>query len=142
MSGLVKSVQLWLKQQQDADFLRSLPSYGWADLGGEKGDLMQIASGHSCVRERMRAMAAAYGLEPSDLSKDHWREVDMARACATCPSTRACKRWLKGPNFELADAGFCPNKAHFCELSGTDLDALEAEEDAAAAKREERLHYL
>ncbi len=142
MSGLVKSVKRWLKQQQDADFLRTLPACGWADLGADKGDMMQITSGPSCVRERMRAMAAAYGLEPSALSSEHWREVDMARACATCRSTRACKRWLKGPNLDIAEAGFCPNKAHFSELSGTDLAALQAEQNTAAAKREERLHYV
>ena len=142
MSGPVKTVKRWLKQQKDADFLRKMPAQGWADLGADKGDFMQIASGPSCVTERMRAMAAAYGLEPSDLGKERWRQVDMARACATCPSTRACTRWLKGPNLNIAQAGFCPNKAHFSELSGTDLDAVEAEEKAAAAKRQDRLHYL
>ncbi|MEM8686067.1 MAG: DUF6455 family protein [Pseudomonadota bacterium] len=142
MSGLVRSVKLWLKQQQDADFLKSMPSYGWADLGADRGDLLQMASGASNIAERMHAMAAAYGLQPSDISKEHWREVDMARACAACAQTRACKRWLKGPNLTLSHAGFCPNQAHFAELSGTDLDALEAEETAAAEKREARLHYL
>ena len=142
MTGPVKAVKRWFRQQKDADYLSGLTTPGWADLGADKRDFQQIASGPSCVRERMRAMAAAYGLEPSDISREHWREVDMARACATCPATRACKRWLKGPNLEIAQAGFCPNRHHFSELSGTDLDALEAEETEAAAKREERLHYL
>lgn len=142
MTGPVKALKRWYRQQQDAAYLTNMSAPAWADLGASKGDLLEIAKGPSCVGERMRAMAAAYGLEPQDLSEERWRQVDMARACTNCSETRKCKRWLKGPNLDLSQAGFCPNKAHFSELSGTDQSPLEAEDRAAAQNKEKRLHHV
>ncbi len=142
MTGPVKALKEWFKQQQDAAYLTNMSAPAWADLGASKADFMQIASGPSCVGERMAAMAEAYGLDPADLREERWRQVDMARACTNCSATRQCKRWLKGPNLELAEAGFCPNKEHFSELSGIDQSDLEAKDKAASAGKDERLHYL
>ncbi|NNF76961.1 MAG: hypothetical protein HKN05_02930 [Rhizobiales bacterium] len=142
MTGPAKALKRWFRQQRDAAYLTNMSAPAWADIGASKGDLLQIAKGPSCVGERMQAMAAAYGLKPADLSKERWRQIDMARACANCTASRQCKRWLKGPNLELAQAGFCPNKSHFSELSGKDQEALEAEEASARANKDERLHHL
>ncbi|MCP5083583.1 MAG: hypothetical protein GY948_17995 [Alphaproteobacteria bacterium] len=142
MTGPATALKRWFRQQRDAAYLTNMSALAWADVGASKGDLLQIAKGPTCVGERMQAMAAAYGLEPADLAGERWRQLDMARACSNCSESRQCKRWLKGPDLDLAQAGFCPNKSHFSELSGKDQDALEAEDKSASQAKDERLHYL
>ena len=142
MSGPVKAMKQWFRQQRDAAYLSNMSAPDWADIGASKGDLLQSVKGPSCVGERMQAMAAAYGLSPAGLTQGRWGHVDMARACANCSATKQCKRWLKGPNLELAHAGFCPNASNFSELSGKDQKAIEAADKASARGKNRRLHYL
>ncbi len=142
MTGPVKALRHWLKRQRDTAFLSNLAAPAWSDLGASRDDLLQIASGPSGIGKRMQAMAAAYGIDQPALSEERWRQVDMARACAHCNAQRQCKSWLKGPDQDAATARFCPNRAHFAELSGTDVQSLDAKAKNASCDEDQRLHYL
>ena len=142
MTGPVKAFKHWFRRQRDAAFLSNLAAPAWSDIGASRDDLLQIASGPSGIGKRMQAMAAAYGIDQQALGQERWRHVDMARACSHCSAQRQCKSWLKGLDPDAATASFCPNRAHFAELSGTNVQALDAKAKAAACDEDQKLHYL
>ncbi len=142
MTGPVKALKHWFRRQRDAAFLSNLAAPAWSDIGASRDDLLQIANGPSGIGKRMQAMAAAYGIDQQALGEERWRHVDMARACSHCSAQRQCKSWLKGPDPDATTADFCPNRAHFAELSGTDVQTLDAQARLARRGDDEGLHYL
>ncbi len=142
MTGPVKALKHWFRRQRDAAFLSNLAAPAWSDIGASRDDLLQIANGPSGIGKRMQAMAAAYGIDQQTLGEERWRHVDMARACSHCGAQRQCKSWLKGPDPDATTADFCPNRAHFAELRGTDVQTLDAKAKLARRGDDQGLHYL
>ena len=119
MTSILKQVQRALNQRRNSQFLFALHPSQQADTGVSPSDLQSLAFGPSDTRERMEAMAGAHGLAPDALNREHWREVDMARACTHCGERRVCTKWLSGKRQDLAASDFCPNAAQFAELAKT-----------------------
>lgn len=117
MSSILKRVRRMLDQRRDSQFLFALNSAERSDVGISSTDLKSLASCPSDTRARMEAMAGAHGLAPEVLSHEHWREVDMARACGHCGERRVCSKWLAGKRGDLAASDFCPNAPQFAELA-------------------------
>ena len=117
MTSISKRVHRMLNQRRDNQFLFALNSAEHSDVGISSTDLQSLASCPSDTRARMEAMAAAHGLAPDALSREHWREVDMARACGHCGKRRVCSKWLAGKRGDLSASDFCPNAPQFAELA-------------------------
>ena len=117
MTSVLKRVRRMLNQHRDGQFLFALNSSQQSDVGISSTDLQSLASCPSDTRARMEAMAGAHGLAPDALSREHWREVDMARACGHCGRRRVCSKWLAGKRDDLSASDFCPNAPHFAELA-------------------------
>ena len=117
MTSVLKRVRRMLDQRRDSQFLFALNSAEQSDVGISSTDLQSLSSGPADTRDRMEAMAEAHGLAPGILSREHWREVDMARACGHCGQRRVCSKWLAGKRGDLAPGDFCPNAPHFSELA-------------------------
>lgn len=117
MTSIIKRLRRMLNQNRDRQFLLALDSSQQSDVGISSTDLQSMASCPSDTRARMEAMARAHGLAPDVLSREHWREVDMARACGHCGQRRVCSNWLAGKRGDLAAGDFCPNAPQFAELA-------------------------
>ena len=116
MMSVLKRVHRMLDQRSDARFLSTLNPSQQTEVGISATDLGSLTSGPADTRARMEAMAAAHGLVQEDLGREHWREVDMARACGHCGQRRVCAKWLAGKRQDLSVSDFCPNAAHFADL--------------------------
>lgn len=117
MTSVVKRVRRMLNQRRDSQFLLALDSSQQSDVGISSTDLQSLASCPADTRARMEAMAKAHGLAQDALNREHWREVDMARACGHCGRRRVCSKWLAGKRGDLSANDFCPNAPHFAELA-------------------------
>ena len=117
MTSVLKRVRRMLNQRRDGQFLFALNSSQQSDVGISSTDLQSLSSCPTDTRDRMEAMAEAHGLEQEALSREHWREVDMARACGHCGQRRVCGKWLAGKRGDLSASDFCPNAPHFAELA-------------------------
>lgn len=117
MTTILKRVRRMLDQRRDSQFLFALNSSQQSDVGISSTDLQSLASGPADTRARMEAMAKTHGLAPEALSREHWREVDMARACGHCGERRVCNKWLAGKRGDLTAGDFCPNAPQFAELA-------------------------
>ncbi len=117
MTSVLKRVRRMLDQRRDGQFLVALNSAQQSDVGVSPTDLQSLSSGPADIRARMEAMAEAHGLAPDALSREHWREVDMARACGHCGQRGVCAKWLAGKRSDLSAGDFCPNAPQFAELA-------------------------
>lgn len=114
--SVLQNLHHWVVNQKDRQFADQMTASDNADLGLSKTDLQDLLAAPRGTRGRMEAMARTYGLQSERLGDDHWREVDMARACGTCEATSQCKRWLKQGDAYGPAAEFCPNAKHYLEL--------------------------
>ena len=133
MSTLIARIQKWLREQQDRQYLAQSGSREIADLGISTTDLETLAASPGDTRQRMEAMAKAHGLDADLLDSEHWRQVDMARACGQCGDREQCRRWLGGKDVDTPPSEFCPNARHFAELAlkgGVSTMALESARDS------------
>ncbi len=119
MTSIVKRVRRMLDQRRDSQFLFALNSAEQPGVGISSTDLQSLSSAPTDTRDRMEAMAEAHGLAPDALNREHWREVDMARACGHCGQRRVCSKWLAGKRGDLSASDFCPNASQFAELAKT-----------------------
>lgn len=90
-----------------------------ADLGLAPDDARTLMRARPTVGTQTAAMAERLGLTQDDLQKEHWRAVDMARACAQCDSANHCARFLAGKKTTFTIEA-CPNFDLFVELATED----------------------
>ncbi len=119
VTSILKRVRRALSQHRDRQFLLALDGSQQSDVGVSSTDLHSLASRPADTRERMEAMARAHGLAPEMLGREHWRQVDMARACGHCGQRGVCRKWLTGKRRDLAARDFCPNAPQFEELANS-----------------------
>ncbi len=100
-----------------------------ADLGLSRRDLALLQSGTPGARQRMEAMAAQFGLSPSDINADRGAAIDAAKACAQCGEAKACMAALR-LDAVMPEAN-CPNTGLYRALSF--LDAARDTEARAGA---------
>ena len=106
----------WFSTDQDRDFIDNIKPWQEADLGRSRHDLSDLSKAPCDTRQKMEAMAAVFGLSPADISREHWREVDIARACGHCSNRRECSRFLRdGGSLDKARK-FCPNYHYYEEM--------------------------
>jgi hypothetical protein len=114
MAGLLQWVGKWF---QDRQYLQCLSDVQLPDIGISRADLMAAMAAPKDTPERMQSMAAAHGLPRDAVDKEHWRSLDIARACGQCRERAICKRWLNGQEGKIGADAFCPNAKHYAELA-------------------------
>ncbi len=117
MAGLFQWVRKWLQDQQERQYLQGMSGVELMDCGISRADLMTAMAAPKDTRARMQSMTAAYGLPRDALDKEHWRALDMARACGQCRERAMCKRWLNSREESFGADAFCPNAKHYAELA-------------------------
>ena len=117
MAGLFQWLGKWLQDQQERQFLQGMSGLELMDCGLSRADLMTALAAPKDTRVRMQSMAATHGLPRDALDKEHWRALDMARACGQCRERALCKRWLNGQEDDIGADAFCPNVKHYAELA-------------------------
>ncbi len=117
MAGLFQWLGKWLQDQQERQYLQGMSGVELMDCGLSRADLMTALAAPKDTRSRMLSMAAAHGLSRDALDKEHWRALDMARACGQCPERAICKRWLNGKEDDIGADEFCLNAKHYAELA-------------------------
>ena len=117
MSGLLKRMRRWLRDEQDRQYLSQVGDQALMDCGVSRADFLTAIDAPKDTRSRMDAMAKAHGLPADAIDSEHWRALDMARACSQCGDRPMCKRWLNGQEDEVGANAFCPNAEHFAELA-------------------------
>lgn len=88
------------------------------DLGVTRDQAVLLASMPADVPERLRAMAAIFGLPEADLQRDHATWLELTETCAVCGARPACQRMLEREHVfegsvQPGDVGFCPNAANY-----------------------------
>ena len=117
MTGLSHWVGRWLQKHQERQYLHRLTDLELKDAGLSRADFMTALAAPADTRQRMLSMAAAYGLPGVALDNEHWRALDIARACGQCGERAKCRRWLTGLEQNYDPATFCPNAEHYKELA-------------------------
>ncbi len=117
MRGLLQRVGKWLRDNQERQYLQGLSNVELMDCGYSRADMMTALAAPKDTRQRMQSMATAYGLPPDALNKEHWRAMDIARACGQCRERAMCRRWLNGQQTDVSADEFCPNAEHFAEMA-------------------------
>lgn len=95
-----------------------------ADLGVTRDQALTLATMPQDVPERLRAMAAIFGLSEDDLHRDHATWLEITETCASCGARPACKRKLEREAvFEGSvlpdEVAFCPNARTYKALAPT-----------------------
>lgn len=95
-----------------------------ADLGVTRDQALALATMPADVPERLRAMAAIFGLSEADLHRDHATWLEVTETCASCGARPACKRKLEREAvFEGSvlpdEVAFCPNARTYKALAET-----------------------
>ncbi len=86
-----------------------------ADLAITSDDIATFAQARPGVRNQMEAMAANFGLTGKDIDAQHWRALEIVRACSTCKRAKDCKAFLAGRDGAF-DPYDCPNASHYATL--------------------------
>ena len=142
MTGLLQWVGKWLQENQERQYLHGLGSAELMDVGISRPDFMTALAAPEDPRERMLSMAAAYGLPSAAVDRDHWRALDIARACAQCRERVTCKRWLNGLEENIEASAFCPNADHYNELALSYGVKKAAHAKPQGRQRKERLWHI
>ena len=87
-----------------------------ADLGLSRDDALTFLRARPGVSQQSADMAARLGLTEADIQKEHWRAVDIARACSQCKSSKSCANFLSGRQSDFTIEA-CPNFDRFVELA-------------------------
>lgn len=116
MLDIISNFRGWLQRRQDLRYLSQLDGPGLSDLGICRSDALEFANAPGDVKQRMEQMAEAHGLSPEVIWEQHWRHLDMARACSHCGSRAECKSWLRHDTEGRGKSEFCPNETHFMDL--------------------------
>ncbi len=98
--------------------VEALSEHELDDLGMTRDQVRRFVQMPADIADRVKHMAAIFGLSEADLHKDHEAYVALLETCGTCQDRRACSRVLG-----LGDAAR-PEMCSFC---------LNAESFASAA---------
>lgn len=84
------------------------------DLGVTRDQALTLATMPRDVPQRLRTMAAIFGLTEDDLHRDHATWLEVTETCANCGARPACRRMLdREAVFEGSvlpgEVAFCPN---------------------------------
>ena len=116
MKMLARKIQQMLERGRDRQFIVGLTAADYADAGISESDRGWISNAPSDTRERMEAMASSLGLDPSAISRDRWRELEMGQACSQCGDVRTCRKYLAGKPVSEGPNTFCPNFQRFQDM--------------------------
>ena len=116
MKTIARKIQQMLESGRDRQFIVGLNPAGIADTGISESDRGWIANAPADTRERMEAMATSLGLDPAEIGRDRWRELEMGQACSQCADVRTCRKFLAGKPVSEGPNTFCPNFQRFQDM--------------------------
>lgn len=116
VATLFEKLEGWLSRNGEKDFIARNGRMLEADLAIARSELAELPSAPCDTRRKMEAMAAVFGLSPGAISKERWRQLDLARTCGHCDNRRECARFLSQGGTADEAVRFCPNAHHYLEL--------------------------
>ena len=87
-----------------------------ADLGLSRADLEGLRAGTPGAQERIRAMAADFGVTPETLAANRHLSLHLAEICGHCSAAQTCQKVLKTGAALPHDE--CPNASIYEALKG------------------------
>lgn len=116
MKTIVKRIASMLGQNKDRQFILGLSGAELTDTGLSPSDRDWMTGAPADTRERMEAMARALGVDPAQIGRDRWREMEMGQACSQCSDVRTCRKFLDAKPVSEGPNTFCPNFQRFQNL--------------------------
>jgi hypothetical protein len=116
MKTLARKIRRMLDRGRDQQFIMALGGADLSDAGIGRADRYWITNAPADTRERMEAMARSLGLDPAEIGRDRWRELEMGQACSQCSDVRACRKHLDGKPVNEGPNTFCPNFQRFQDM--------------------------
>lgn len=114
MRLVTKFIERVLSKERKNREIQSMTDLQAADLAMTKSDLFAYSNARSSAPEQMKLMAQEFGLLPSDITKERWRELEIVHNCNQCSQHKRCYRYLtRGSDFTKER---CPNSSHYVEL--------------------------
>ena len=116
MKTITSKVRQLLSRNRDRQFILAMSGSELADAGLSRADCDWVINAPADTRERMEAMARSLGLDPAEISRDRWRELEMGQACSQCGDVRTCRKFLDGKPVNEGPNTFCPNFQRFQDM--------------------------
>ena len=116
MTSIVQRITSMLARDKDRQFILGLSGSELSDAGLSSSDRNWVINAPGDTRKRMEAMAQSLGLDPAEIGRDRWREMEMAQACGQCGDLRTCRKFLGGKPVSEGPNTFCPNFQRFQDL--------------------------
>lgn len=116
MKTIAGKVRQMLARQRDRQFIMALGRSDLSDAGITPADRDWITNAPADTRECMEAMSRSLGLDPAEIGRDRWRELEMAQACSQCGDVRTCRKFLDGKPVNEGPNTFCPNFQRFQDM--------------------------
>lgn len=116
MTSIVQQIRKMLARNRDRQFILGLNGSELTEAGVSASDRGWVINSPGDTRERMEAMAQSLGLDPAEIGRDRWREMEMGQACSQCGDLRTCRKYLDGKPVSEGPNTFCPNFQRFQDL--------------------------
>lgn len=88
------------------------------DIGLSRAQLEDFVRMPHDIDQRVTAMAAVFGVDETELRRDHGQLLDMLHTCGHCKDRGACALVLERAELSRPrDADFCPNAGDFTRLA-------------------------
>jgi hypothetical protein len=116
MTSIVQQIRQMLAQNKDRQFILGLSGSELTETGLGASDRGWVINAPRDTRERMEAMARSLGVDPVEIGRDRWREMEMGQACSQCGDRRSCRKYLAGEPVSEGPNTFCPNFQRFQDL--------------------------
>ncbi len=116
MTSIVQQIRKMLEQGKNRQFILGLTGSELTEAGLGSADRGWVVNAPGDTRKRMEAMAGSLGLDPEEIGRDRWRELEMGQACSQCSDVRTCRKYLDGKPVSEGPNTFCPNFQRFQDM--------------------------
>jgi uncharacterized protein YjiS (DUF1127 family) len=117
--GLLGRLRDWRLRRRRGHELAAMSDRELADIGFRREQLPALLSSQT-VAGTLSRMLTRLGLEEHPYVADTAYRAALERTCATCPATRACRRWMSRAGPVGEHRRFCPNAFEFDLMAKSD----------------------
>lgn len=110
------------QRRRDLNEMRDLTDRDLDDLGMTRGQIEDFARLPQDVPDRMRQMAAIFGLTEAQIKQQYDAYLDLTLTCGRCGHRGDCSKTLRHASAATpADASYCPNAAAYAVMAAVDV---------------------
>ncbi|MBI1171630.1 DUF1127 domain-containing protein [bacterium] len=111
---MFERIKALMERWQDVKEINALTDRDLDDLGMSRDQVQAFARLPHDVADRVKHMAAVFGLSDAELHRDHAAYLELLSTCGTCRERAHCAHVLADAARDLpVDASFCLNAEAF-----------------------------